>query len=279
MDNLCKEVIKVKDVEDNTLLKLAISAKQYQVLDLLRDKGGLLGMVQGELLELLQVNAAADLESQQIVEVLGGGQSVDGIDTMLQEPRTHMGNLNIDRKQWQQPDQSTKNEPDNKSGNIQNAILVVASVIATVTFQAGLTPPPTIWRQDMNLDPKCIFQKSKNDTSIRSSFLTPINSCPALAFYSFMSFNTAAFLSSVCLLLLSSRSLGGPKASGLLMVSIYSMIFSYFTLVIAISPNFLSFTIIYVVSLCVITLGLARKLSAGLQRGRIKPPREEDGAP
>ncbi|KAK9273289.1 hypothetical protein L1049_018096 [Liquidambar formosana] len=89
----------------NALTFLIIYSPAPLVLDLLRDKGGLLGMVQGHLLELLHVNGAADLESQKIVEVLGGKQSVAGIDTIFQEPRTDMGNPNSDPRPLQQPDQ------------------------------------------------------------------------------------------------------------------------------------------------------------------------------
>ncbi|KAK9286380.1 hypothetical protein L1049_014775 [Liquidambar formosana] len=89
-----------------------------------------------------------------------------------------------------------KSKQEESAQQAQNAILVAASLIATVTYSAGLSPPPTIWKEGMKLDPNCIFHSDSNITvtSIRSSLLRPTISCPALSFYMFMSLNTAGWV-------------------------------------------------------------------------------------
>ncbi|KAK9286394.1 hypothetical protein L1049_014790 [Liquidambar formosana] len=60
MDNRYWKLINAKNEEGNTILELAISTNQHQVLDLLHGKGDLLG--------LEQVNAAAELETNLLLE-------------------------------------------------------------------------------------------------------------------------------------------------------------------------------------------------------------------
>ncbi|KAK9287274.1 hypothetical protein L1049_015687 [Liquidambar formosana] len=201
MDNQYWELIDAKDKEDKTILELAISTKQHQVVEFLHEKG--VGTLQGE---------------QQIVEEA---------NTMAEASPP-----NLER----QPDESA-----------QNAILVAASLIATVTYTAGLSPPPTIWKEGMKLDPNCIFHPiSRTSTSIRSSLLAPTNTCPAFSFYMFMSLNSAGFFSSIVVMLLFGV---GPGLRLLLLAPLSFMMLSYLSLALTMSPDGLSILVIFMITI------------------------------
>ncbi|KAI4305881.1 hypothetical protein L6164_029214 [Bauhinia variegata] len=48
------------------------------------------------------------------------------------------------------PDQTRENKSNEfvKKGQLENAMLVVAALIVTVTYQGCLSPPPTIWKAE-----------------------------------------------------------------------------------------------------------------------------------
>ena len=67
-------------------------------------------------------------------------------------------------------------------------MLVAAVLIATIAYQAGLSHPPTIWKESANLSLECVFNtpyfKLKGSTQ----------QFPGHCFYGFMFLNTTGFL-------------------------------------------------------------------------------------
>lgn len=132
-----------------------------------------------QVLDLLRTQSKLD---KKFIEILPGEQSTVETD-ILPQATTQAGKFDL--TQAQQSDQSAEDNSNTIWESVQEMVLVVASLIATVTYQAGLSPPQTIWKGDKNLDSKCIFHRSNSAT----------NTCPSATYYLFMSFNTAGFFS------------------------------------------------------------------------------------
>lgn len=146
-----------------------------------------------------------------------------------------------------------ENSNDDKSiwEDVGQMVLVVASLIATVTYQAGLSPPQTIWKEDMKNNSKCIFHKANAS-----------HSCPDVTYYLFMSFNTSGFFASAFLIFFY-RNMSYVKV--LLPVALISMMITYITLSVSMSPNALSLLILYLFTLaiflyCILAIEVVRKV-------------------
>ncbi|KAI4379949.1 hypothetical protein MLD38_006185 [Melastoma candidum] len=97
--------------------------------------------------------------------------------------------------------QPTLSKPKRKHtdwlGRRRSALMVVASLIATVAFQGTLNPPGGFWQDDFTADP------AKNGTERSHHAGTAVMATTlAKAYGQFMIFNTLAFLSSLSIILL-----------------------------------------------------------------------------
>ncbi|KAI4308249.1 hypothetical protein L6164_031343 [Bauhinia variegata] len=70
--------------------------------------------------------------------------------------------------------------------------LIMAILAATVTYQAGLSPPPTIWKEGTKLDTRCLLKNLYKYIFLGSSI-----ECSAANFYLFMISDTAGFMVSL----------------------------------------------------------------------------------
>ncbi|XP_031272464.1 ankyrin repeat-containing protein BDA1-like isoform X2 [Pistacia vera] len=213
------ELINAKDNEGNTIFQLAMATEQLQVIELLRNES--------------KVEQDMDIKE---VGSASGHQFDDGAEAKTQETQT----ASSDSKQniWEE---------------VQEMVLVVASLIATVTYQAGLSPPSTIWKQDMKLDSKCIFHHHYHPLSY---------SCPDLSYFLFMSFNTAGFFASIFLIFFF-RSPSSVQV--LLPIALISMMITYVTLSVKMSPSGLTLLIIYLATIaifvyCVLAVEFVKKI-------------------
>ncbi|KAK4278818.1 hypothetical protein QN277_016613 [Acacia crassicarpa] len=217
------EIMSLKDKDGRTALEIAIATKQLQVLELLGFRG------------------KTNKESTTLEVLLS--------ETQFETPKptTQDGN-NADTTQTsQQTEENSKNIWE----SLDNMVLVVASLIATVTYQAGLSPPETIWKEDMKNHPKCIFHGTNTS-----------HSCPDVTYYLFMSFNTSGFFAS-CFLIFFYRK--GSYVRVLLPVALISMMITYITLSVSMSPNVLSLLILYLITLviflyCILAIEMVKKV-------------------
>ncbi|KAL0397413.1 UNVERIFIED_CONTAM: hypothetical protein Scaly_0189700 [Sesamum calycinum] len=160
-------IVNMGDRAGNTLLHLAVSTKQYACIDLLisknittatiavnaRNSNGLTA------LDLLDIQDSYDIEIRQKLESAGAVTAPSSISTTRETSKNFK--RTIKRKHDLQP-QPSKNwfeyfkfqmQRDSPS-DTRNALLVVAALIATVCFEAGINPPSGILETSTAEPPK-----------------------------------------------------------------------------------------------------------------------------
>ncbi|KAL0425437.1 UNVERIFIED_CONTAM: hypothetical protein Sradi_1078500 [Sesamum radiatum] len=159
-------IVNMGDRAGNTLLHLAVSTKQYACIDLLisknittatiavnaRNSNGLTA------LDLLDIQDSYDIEIRQKLESAGAVTAPSSISTTRETSKNFK--RTIKRKHDLQP-QPSKNwfeyfkfqmQRDSPS-DTRNALLVVAALIATVCFEAGINPPSGILEKSPQPNP------------------------------------------------------------------------------------------------------------------------------
>ncbi|KAI4313686.1 hypothetical protein L6164_026645 [Bauhinia variegata] len=161
----------------------------------------------------------------------GAGNAETSIDITEEGDGKEMKTKPVDDKQ---KEETTRN---NLSCDSENLILIVATLLTTVTYQAVLSPPPYIWKEGTKLDTGCLFKKSKDTFSLHGT----THECPARNFYLFIILNTASFMSSVIMIFLQC-----PEKLRFLVYLITAMLLgNYINLLINLSPDVLSFLVAY----------------------------------
>ncbi|GLT29491.1 hypothetical protein SLA2020_043550 [Shorea laevis] len=107
------------------------------------------------------------------------------------------------------------------SADVHNLLLVIASLIAAVTFQAGVSPPGRVWQDD--------DKDKKEHVPGRAIYATNKD-----AYYVFVISNTVAFSTSILVIISLSR--GIPFHFELLMAAI-SLLITYGSAIFAITPD------------------------------------------
>ncbi|XP_012437549.1 uncharacterized protein LOC105763757 [Gossypium raimondii] len=109
-------------------------------------------------------------------------------------------------------------EDVDKPGDVRNILLIVATLIASVTFQAGVTPPGGVWQDDKD--------------GHRAG--QAIYACKFTAYYVFLLANTIAFSTSVLVII--SLTCRFPFHLEIIIATI-SMIVTYGSAIFAVTPN------------------------------------------
>ncbi|KAA8523287.1 hypothetical protein F0562_009710 [Nyssa sinensis] len=200
-----KELVNWKDCDGNTILHIAVAKKQIQTLKLLLSTNMMevntLNANGSTALDIL-THSPRDLRDMEIGDSLqaAGALSVKDLHLITNDwvPSTvHQ----ITRRLTSQKSGSKKPVLKHKHstdwlGRKRSALMVVASLIATVAFQAGLTPPGGIWQDSYEGDPNNPGDRSH---TVGQSVMA---SSEPKDYGVFMIFNTIAFLASLSIILL-----------------------------------------------------------------------------
>ncbi|KAI4308248.1 hypothetical protein L6164_031342 [Bauhinia variegata] len=190
-----------KDKEGNTVSELAETISQPEVRDLLKENG---------------LTGAGNAKVSGVTQEKGDGNGILMellVPNMLEENDTKI-TIHGDDHQLV-VDKSKKKTLKGLSNEVKHIVLIVATVLTNMTYQAGLSPPETILKERAKLNTPCHFKKQ-----YIFSLLGSFQACPAADFYIFMICNTAGFLASLSMIIyLSPEEFQGPSASWCCFVS------------------------------------------------------------
>ncbi|XP_059633170.1 ankyrin repeat-containing protein BDA1-like [Cornus florida] len=217
------ELLNWKDCEGNTILHIAVSRKQIETSKFLLSTNGVevnaLNANSSTALDILK-HSPRDLRDMEIEDTLraAGALSVkdlhlitndltaakvpqitkrlssQGISKRLSSQGISK-RLSSQRKSLKDPVLQHKHK--DWLGRKRNSLMVVASLIATVAFQAGLTPPGGVWQDDYKVDSN--GNPVKDPHSAGKSVMADTK---PREYGVFMIFNTISFLSSLSIILL-----------------------------------------------------------------------------
>ncbi|KAL0345055.1 UNVERIFIED_CONTAM: Ankyrin repeat-containing protein BDA1 [Sesamum radiatum] len=169
------ELVNWKDCEGNTALHIAVAKKHIEIINCLLtlsclevnalNKSGLTA------LDILR-QSPRDLRDMEIELALrkAGASSVKDLhlitdDWIPQKARQMTKRLSSQETRTKKP--VVKKKSTDWLGRKRSALMVVASLIATVAFQAGLTPPGGVWQDnymvDENGNPWVAYEKKAMD--------------------------------------------------------------------------------------------------------------------
>ncbi|KAG6414309.1 hypothetical protein SASPL_127028 [Salvia splendens] len=243
-------LLNFKDCDGNTALHIAVAQKQFRMIKYLiqldQVEVNVLNKNQLTALDLLR-QSPRDTRDMEIEHALlcSGALSAKDMDSIADEGKSHqrLSSLTV-----------TQRKPTDWLGRRRSALMVVASLIATVAFQAGLTPPGGIWEDDYYVDEN--GQAVSDPHSAGHSVMAYQE--PGV-YSAFMILNTTAFLASlsIILLLVSGLPLNRRKWMWLQMVimwvAISTQVATYFVTLRHISPRDMAGTLREVTEISVLT--------------------------
>ncbi|KAA8550411.1 hypothetical protein F0562_002095 [Nyssa sinensis] len=217
-----EELLNAEDKGGNTISELAKATKQLQVIDLLSElqKEETLEIVSTDAGDsgIDTVTDAGDsgIDTDTVTDAGDTGIDTDtvtdagatGIDTVTQEgmcvPTSRVlqndqtvqivsmdaGGSIVTQAEIRMPTQEQDEQAENKSEqkhknkrNYENLILVVASLIATVTFQALVTPPQSIWKDGLEGDRDIC---TSNPVTSLEDFINFMKTCRVISYIIFI---------------------------------------------------------------------------------------------
>ncbi|XP_058213569.1 ankyrin repeat-containing protein BDA1-like [Rhododendron vialii] len=199
------ELVNWRDCDGNTILHIAVAKKHIEIIKFLLTNGSVevnaLNRNGSTSLDILK-QSPRDLRDSEIEDSLrhAGGLSAKDLHLITDEWVPTKG-PQIAKRLSSHQKSSKKPIPKHKHtdwlGRKRSALMVVASLIATVAFQAGLTPPGGVWQDDYQLD------SNGNPVDDPHTVGTAVMAYKDHIQYSlFMIFNTIAFLASLSIILL-----------------------------------------------------------------------------
>ncbi|ESR66272.1 hypothetical protein WN944_002526 [Citrus x changshan-huyou] len=198
------EFVNSKDDDGNTILHLAVIDKQIETIKFLTDSCTTLEVnaVNANGFTALDILARRKLDVNwtigELLRCAGArsqketGQPAPGI---TQTPTgsiitSHSGDPSNQGRE--RPEKVRKKQEDEWSEKKSNALMVVASLIATMAFQAALNPPGGVWQDD----------SQANDTSPHDAGSSIMLTNVETVYYLFFGFNTTGFVASLSIILL-----------------------------------------------------------------------------
>ncbi|KAK4278822.1 hypothetical protein QN277_016617 [Acacia crassicarpa] len=222
----CPQCLEQVTGKGETVLHVAVKANQVEAVKVLADSikrhnfHNLLKAQDQKGKSAYQLAAAKKLQSQ-VVEVLK-----EDDDEIRKECH-----INIEGER----------NKDSERKSTQDAILVVATLIITLTYQALASPPTTLFKDgSTKIDWRCLFSKKISQYSLANH----LKECPALLSYAFLMFNTAIFLLSIYMVVLALRdNCSLKKISHVAQWLTVCLILCYSVLLTAVSYNIVYFSV------------------------------------
>ncbi|KAL3739003.1 hypothetical protein ACJRO7_020404 [Eucalyptus globulus] len=206
-----EQVINWKDKNGDTILHLAAAAKNFEVIDFVLSGPALkrkvieVNALNESGLTALDVSSCSDREIRKIFMRAGNLPSSEIVLVKCQKDDVKAATSHPPAiktvVEGNHPTESSNREQKTK-GNIRDALLVVATLIASTTYQAVLQPP--------SFTPKA-------DTSTKKGFLA-----------AYASFMTSAFMKDMNYLTFMSGNTFGFLVSSPLRLAMFAMVYSYF---------------------------------------------------
>ncbi|XP_057467163.1 ankyrin repeat-containing protein BDA1-like [Actinidia eriantha] len=200
------ELVNWRDCEGNTILHIAVAKKQFEIIKFLLTTGvvevNALNKNGSTSLDIL-IQSPRDLRDLEIEELLrtAGGLSAKDLHLITNEWTSTKNPQTATRLSSQQSKSKkplvVKHKHTDWLGRKRSALMVVASLISTVAFQAGLTPPGGVWQDDYQVD------SNGNPVDDPHTVGTAVMAYKdSIQYSTFMIFNTIAFLASLSIILL-----------------------------------------------------------------------------
>lgn len=231
-EQIIKSLLQLEEVEVNALNKNRLTP-----LDLLRQSP----------------RDTRDLEIEHVL-LSSGASSANDLHLITDEWVQGKAQRRLSSQQSRAEKPVAERKPTDWLGRRRSALMVVASLIATVAFQAGLTPPGGVWEDDYSVDED--GQAVSNPHSAGHSVMAYQE---PKVYGVFMIFNTIAFLASlsIILLLVSGLPLNQRKWMWLQMVimwiAISAQVATYFVTLRHMSPDDVAGTLREVTEISVLT--------------------------
>ncbi|KAL4296448.1 hypothetical protein GQ457_12G023960 [Hibiscus cannabinus] len=208
------EFLNCKNHEDNTILHLAIAAQQTEVINFLISSTTIdVNCVNEDgytALDILSQNQK-DMTNKQIVESLRRMGATQAKENPLSSSQLKAIRTKILLSPWEQPNAVSKSKKrkhgkrivhSNKNGDWlerkRNILMLVASLLAAMAFQAGVNPPSGVWQDNGPSGFSTTESNGKNHTA----GLSVLADNHPRAYTRFLIYNTTGFLTSLSIILL-----------------------------------------------------------------------------
>ncbi|XVE97933.1 hypothetical protein REPUB_Repub03eG0061600 [Reevesia pubescens] len=208
------ELVNRKDCDGNTILHIAVAKKQIEIINFLLTISGLdINAINKNGFTALDtlIQSPRDLRDMEIECILRDAGILIAKDLHIISPewvpsptkipqmtRSLVSHVSTEIESIsEKPGRKDNNKHTDWLGRKRSALMVVASLSATVAFQAAITPPGGVWQEDETLDEKGnpLEHPRKAGTAVMAY-------SQEIEYGQFMIFNTIAFLASLSIILL-----------------------------------------------------------------------------
>ncbi|KAL3500834.1 hypothetical protein ACH5RR_039927 [Cinchona calisaya] len=257
-----EKFVNLKDQNGNTILHLAVAKKQIEIIKYLLSKTEIdvhARNINGFTALDVLLQSQEDLRNMDIRQCLELGRSSNVIQTPSVVPVTDVARTTTSTGRLQNSrnistkKQCTQRKQTDWLAKMRSALMVVASLVATVAFQAGLSPPGGVWSTDYVVDSN---GNRVEKPHYAGQSVMAIN-LPE-AYGQFLIFNTISFLASLSVILIQVSGLPLRKHRWMwtqlviMWIAITAQSITYFISFVNLSPGRLKGTFNHVTRISVI---------------------------
>ncbi|KAK4412660.1 hypothetical protein Salat_2913100 [Sesamum alatum] len=246
-----------KDQDGNTVLHLAVAKKQIEVVRYLLENSRIEGDARNAngltALDLL-LQSPGDLRDLEIKQCLEQGSA-----SRTERKESMAIKADTSKTFRTSPSKQTSNTPKKHKhtdwlARKRNALMIVASLLATVAFQAGLSPPGGVWQDDFSGNPNSTTGSDKPHKAGQSVMAYTLPS----KYGQYMIFNTIAFLASLSIILLQVSGLPMRRRRWMwtqmvtMWIAVTAQTLTYFVTLINMTPKHVERTVYHVAKISVL---------------------------